>query len=113
MGITPNLVVGTWVGGEDPWIRFLSLTNGQGSVMAKPFFTKFISKLEATPESGFQTDVDFYRPPGDLGVELNCATFKATMENQNMDNSVLPKNSGTDEDEIFEEPAPKNDTKPN
>jgi hypothetical protein len=35
------------------------------------------------------------------------------MENQNMDNSVLPKNSGTDEDEIFEEPAPKNDTKPN
>jgi hypothetical protein len=38
MGITPNLSWVPGVGGEDPWIRFLSLENGQGSVMAKPFF---------------------------------------------------------------------------
>src|SRR5690625_7135716 len=50
MGITPNLVVGTWVGGEDRWIRFRSLTLGQGSVMARPIFAQFIKRLEDDPE---------------------------------------------------------------
>ncbi len=46
MGITPSLVVGTWVGGEDRWIRFLNIEDGQGSVMARPIFSKLIAKLE-------------------------------------------------------------------
>ena len=46
MGITPSLAVGTWVGGDDRWIRFLSIGNGQGSKMARPFFTEFIRELE-------------------------------------------------------------------
>ncbi|MFZ1515889.1 MAG: transglycosylase domain-containing protein [Saprospiraceae bacterium] len=106
MGITPNLVVGTWVGGEDPWIRFLSLENGQGSVMAKPFFMKFMHKLEETPEAEFKTDVDFARPKGDIGIELNCETFKSMMNSLNMDNSILPNSSTGEEDEIYEEVKP-------
>ncbi len=103
MGITPNLVVGTWVGGEDPWIRFLSLELGQGSVMAKPFFLKFISKLEADKNSGFDPNVEFFRPPGDIGVELNCETFKMMMDTHNADQSLQPKNNQNSNDEIFEE----------
>ncbi|MGB5024977.1 MAG: peptidoglycan glycosyltransferase, partial [Saprospiraceae bacterium] len=103
MGITPNLVVGTWVGGEDPWIRFLSLEMGQGSVMAKPFFMKFISKLEEDPDSGFDPKVEFIRPPGDLGVELNCETFKQMMDTHNADQSLQPKNNQNTNDEIFED----------
>lgn len=102
MGITPSLIVGTWVGGEDPWIHFLSLATGQGTVMAKPFFTKYLSRLEEDPRINFKDDAKFFRPPGDLGYELDCVKFKSMME-QSMDNSILPQNKGDQEDEIFED----------
>lgn len=76
MGITPNLVVGTWVGGEDRWLRFLSLDQGQGSAMAKPFFREFIKRLEGDPSIGFDVNARFYRPSGDIGIELDCSKFE-------------------------------------
>ena len=76
MGITPSLVVGTWVGGEDPWIRFLSLANGQGSVMAKPFFRAFIQEIERADNVDFEPDADFYFPPGGPDIEINCEKYK-------------------------------------
>ncbi|HMN91031.1 MAG TPA: penicillin-binding transpeptidase domain-containing protein, partial [Saprospiraceae bacterium] len=51
MGVNPQLVVGTWTGGEDRWIRFRSIGEGQGAHMAKPFFREFIKRLEADPNS--------------------------------------------------------------
>lgn len=36
MGLTPTLVTGVWTGGDDKWIRFLTLDEGQGYVMARP-----------------------------------------------------------------------------
>ncbi|HEX5625274.1 MAG TPA: transglycosylase domain-containing protein, partial [Saprospiraceae bacterium] len=109
IGVTPDLVVGTWVGGEDPWIRFLSLEMGQGSVMAKPFFTRFISKLEADPDSGFNPQVTFPQPKGDLGIELNCETFRQMMMTHSVDHSLLPQNNQQIEDEIFEDEPKKRD----
>lgn len=76
MGITPELVVGTWVGGENNWIRFRSLAEGQGAVMAKPVFKKFIRRLEGDPESGYDKTATFFRPPGDLGIELDCEKYR-------------------------------------
>jgi penicillin-binding protein 1A len=75
MGVTPRLVVGTWVGGEDRWIRFLYLSDGQGSRMARPIFADFINRLEKDPKSGYDFNARFARPPGDLGIELNCANY--------------------------------------
>lgn len=77
MGITPSLVVGTWVGGEDPWIRFLSLSDGQGSVMAKPFFREFIKRLQEAQDVDFEPNARFTRPPGDLEIEMDCAQYQA------------------------------------
>ncbi|MCC6816306.1 MAG: transglycosylase domain-containing protein [Saprospiraceae bacterium] len=102
MGITPSLVIGTWVGGEDPWIHFNSLTLGQGSVMAKPFLNKFLAKIEADSSLDFRQNTRFYRPPGQLGYELDCNKFKSEHATQNMDNSILPRGN-TEEDEIFED----------
>jgi penicillin-binding protein 1A len=45
MGITPNLVVGTWVGGDDRWVRFRSLYYGQGARMARPIFSNFLKNI--------------------------------------------------------------------
>ena len=75
MGVTPRLVVGTWVGGEDRWIRFRSLADGQGAKMARPIFAGFISRLEKDPKSGYDFNARFVRPPGDLGIETNCANY--------------------------------------
>lgn len=79
MGVTPRLVVGTWVGGEDRWIRFLSLADGQGARMARPIFAGFISRLEKDPKSGYDYNARFVRPPGDLGIDTNCAAYESNL----------------------------------
>ncbi len=79
MGITPRLVVGTWVGGEDRWIRFLNIGDGQGARMARPIFASFINRLEKDPKSGYDFNARFVRPPGDLGIETNCAAYESAL----------------------------------
>lgn len=76
MGITPRLVVGTWTGGEDRWIRFRSITYGQGAYMSKPFFREFIKRLENDKNIAWDVNAKFSRPPGDLGIELNCSNYR-------------------------------------
>lgn len=75
MGITPHLVVGTWVGGEDRWIRFRDLSLGQGSVMARPVFIDLIKRLEADPDVDFDKDAKFYKPPGKLSISIDCDEY--------------------------------------
>lgn len=76
VGITPTLVVGTWVGGEDRWIRFLDLGNGQGSRMAKPFFQKFMKRLEADSLSGYDIKARFPNPDVPINIELDCDLYQ-------------------------------------
>jgi penicillin-binding protein 1A len=75
VGITPTLVTGTWVGGEDRWIRFLDLGNGQGSRMAKPFFQKFMKRLEEDSLSGYDINVRFPNPDVPINIELDCDLY--------------------------------------
>ena len=68
MGVTPTLVTGTWVGGEDRWIRFLDLGNGQGGRLARPYFTEFMKhfrnfKLGCTFEKIFELHVKVKKTP--------------------------------------------------
>ncbi|MCB0636481.1 MAG: transglycosylase domain-containing protein, partial [Lewinella sp.] len=93
MGLTPNLVVGTWVGGDDRWISFRTLDLGQGAYMAKPFFRSFVSRIQQDTSLHWNFDNHFYRPPGDLGIELNCDAY------------LNPTAGGNDgEDEFQEDP---------
>jgi penicillin-binding protein 1A len=77
IGITPSLVVGTWVGGEDQWIKFNSLADGQGSVMAKPFFKAFLRRLENTTDADYDPKTKFATPEGGLDIETDCAKYNA------------------------------------
>ena len=45
MGVTPKLVVGVWVGGDDRKVRFRSLSLGQGANTALPIFGLFMQKV--------------------------------------------------------------------
>lgn len=76
MGVTPRLVVGTWVGGEDRWIRFLSLSDGQGARMARPIFADFVQRLENDKSAGYDYNARFERPAGDLGIEIDCSKYQ-------------------------------------
>lgn len=75
MGITPDLVVGTWVGGENSWIRFRTLADGQGGVMARPVFVDFLQKLEADPTVDYDKTRRFEKPDGGLSIEIDCAVY--------------------------------------
>ena len=76
MGITPGLVVGTWVGGDDKWIRFLSLENGQGYVMARPIFQKFLKGIEQDSTTGYDSAKEFRLPPFEFFDLVDCEKFK-------------------------------------
>jgi len=77
IGITPDLVVGTWVGGEDPWIKFNTLADGQGAVMARPFYKAFLKRLEETPDIDYDPTARFATPQGGLDIETDCAKYNA------------------------------------
>ncbi len=75
MGITPSIVVGTWVGGDDRWIRFKSIRYGQGGRMARPIFANFLKKIEKDDSIGFDKKTRF-KKPDDYDIELDCALYQ-------------------------------------
>lgn len=74
IGITPDLVTGIWVGAEDRAVRFRTLEMGMGTNMALPIWGYYIKHIQADPELEL-SGADFEKPPGDLGVELDCETY--------------------------------------
>ncbi len=75
MGITPELVVGTWVGGDNQWIRFLNLDLGQGGKMARPFFFEFMRRVEKDKSIGYNKLAVFEPPVDGLSIETNCELY--------------------------------------
>jgi len=65
MGVTPQLVNGCWVGGEDRDIHFYSMAFGQGATAALPIWGKYMKKvysdasLEYSPSVKFDIPKDF------------------------------------------------------
>ncbi|MEO0776732.1 MAG: penicillin-binding transpeptidase domain-containing protein, partial [Bacteroidota bacterium] len=75
VGLTPDLVVGTWVGGDQNWIRFRTLSEGTGAKMARPFFARFLKRIEQDPEADYNAEARFPTPSGDIGIELDCEVY--------------------------------------
>ncbi|HHS96061.1 MAG TPA: peptidoglycan glycosyltransferase, partial [Phaeodactylibacter sp.] len=95
MGLAPDLVVGTWVGGDERWVRFRSLRLGIGARMARPFFAKFLTQLEKDPHSGYDYKKRFRVPPGDLGIVIDCDQYDYGSGGQ-------PYNEQDEEEEDFD-----------
>ncbi len=74
MGISPDLVVGTWVGGENNWIRFLSIEQGSGGVMARPFYIEFMNRLEKDKSIKLNNSASFKIPKGDR-IVFDCEMY--------------------------------------
>lgn len=76
MGITPELVGGVWVGGEDRQVRFRSIRLGQGANMALPIWALFFKKLYEDPTLGYSQDTRFPEPKFKLSIELDCSKYE-------------------------------------
>jgi len=75
VGFTPDIVISTWVGGDQEFIRFNSLTDGQGAVMARPYFVKLLAKLEADNRLGYGKNSVFMRPEEEM-IEIDCSKYE-------------------------------------
>lgn len=70
VGVTPKLVAGVWVGGEDRSIHLSS--GGEGSRIALPIFADFIKRVYNEPKLGITQKDQFPIPVG--AVFLRTAT---------------------------------------
>ena len=75
MCVTPTLVAGSWVGGEDQSVHFKSA--GEGSVMALPIVGEFLKRSYDDPRLGLSKNAKFSRPEGwesyDCPKEMDAA----------------------------------------
>ena len=74
MGLTPDLIAGVWCGCDDRFVRFRSITYGQGAVLALPVWAKFFQKVYADKS----LDIDLlkkFTPPENMNVVLDCSQY--------------------------------------
>ncbi len=73
--IKTPVVVGTWVGGSEQFIKFNSLKYGQGGYMARPIFQNFMIELEKNKDAGYNSDVEFFEPEENVRLILDCDVY--------------------------------------
>ena len=87
--VTPTLVAGSWVGGEDQSVHFKS--QGEGSVMALPIVGEFLKRSYDDPRLGLSRNAKFSRPEGwesydcPKEKEANAATTQQTTSDEFFD----------------------------
>ena len=62
MGFTPELVTGVWVGGEERYIHFNSMAQGQGASMALPIYGLYMTKVYADSKLPYTQSSTFKFP---------------------------------------------------
>ena len=79
MGVTPELVSGCWVGGDDRDIHFSSMLYGQGATMALPVWAYYMKKVYADRMLGYDQNKRF-----DIPADFNpCANlFQDNLEEE-------------------------------
>jgi penicillin-binding protein 1A len=76
MAITPKLVMGAWVGADDPRIRFKNTTLGQGSNTALPMTAYFLKAINDDPSYADISKAKFAPLPNSLRSEMNCDLYE-------------------------------------
>ena len=63
MGFTPNLVSGVWVGGDERYIHFNRMAQGQGAAMALPIYGLYMKNVYADKSLPYSQTLQFPEPP--------------------------------------------------
>jgi penicillin-binding protein 1A len=77
MAMTPTLVIGAWVGADDPRIRFRSTALGQGSSTALPIVATFFQHVNADKELAYLSQAHFPELPSNLKRKLMCDLYRS------------------------------------
>ncbi|HLW06034.1 MAG TPA: penicillin-binding transpeptidase domain-containing protein, partial [Marinilabiliaceae bacterium] len=89
IGLTPNLVTGIWVGGEERDIHFDNISLGQGANMALPIWALYMESTYKDPDSGI-TQEDIFDKPHNFNVNLVCPDeYAPTSEGDSEEESNL------------------------
>lgn len=85
MAFTPDLVSATWVGGEERYIHFNNMAQGQGASMALPIYGKYISKVYADPSLHYSQSTRFDFP---ANINLCEGELGNVEENETIDETI-------------------------
>lgn len=85
MGFTPELVSATWVGGEDRYIHFNNMAQGQGASMALPIYGKYITKVYADDTLPYSQDARFEFP---ANIDLCSGDYSAEPEEEVVEETI-------------------------
>ncbi len=72
IGYTPRLVVGAWVGGDSPLVRFRNFENGQGAATALPVCALFLRQVLKEPGLEEWQGGEFHKLPPEELRRLDC-----------------------------------------
>ncbi len=79
IAISPKLVVGSWVGADDPRVRFRSTSLGQGSSTALPITAKFFQQLNRDSKFKEITKAKFPALSEEARARLTCPLYKSDL----------------------------------
>ncbi len=77
MVMSPKLVIGAWVGADDPRIRFRTTALGQGARTALPIVASFYQQANKDKELVGITTARFNSLPDNLERRLSCDLYKS------------------------------------
>ncbi len=103
VGLTPDLVTGCWVGGEEPGIHFRTITYGQGSYMALPIVGKFFHKLYRDPHYRDLQNAQFPDLNDQLLADLSIPHYREMFEIEREDNFIDRLFAGKSKEEKLQE----------
>lgn len=72
IGMTPKLVAGAWVGGEERSIHLTS--KGEGAAVAMPIFANFINRVYEDPTIPLKPTLTFEKPSIMPDVSFDCSS---------------------------------------
>ena len=109
IGYTPELLAGTWVGCDDPFIRIYA-NNAGGAEMSAPGWGMFMAKVYADKKLGYGQVKTFEKP---IELTNNPIYADANMERAFLqgDTTTIDEGNGN-ADDFFNTPVPPPDNKP-
>lgn len=105
VGFTSNLVVGAWVGAENPAIHFKTMELGQASHTALPINGEFLRMLNKDVSFQYYLKTDFKKPSKNTLKLFNCNSrlnvprpakdtiADVAIDSLNIENVIIPKDS--------------------
>jgi len=77
IGVTPKLVIGCWVGADDPAIHFRSTSLGQGAATALPIVAGMLQRMNRDAELRSITTAHFPALSPELADKLDCSMSRS------------------------------------